>query len=252
MEILGSGLIAESLRPYAAEVPDALVFARGVSDSSTVDPAAYARELAHLDDALVRCKAQDRKLVYFSSAGAIHGTHGGRRDESTELLPVTPYGRHNVEAEWRIQRSRARHLIVRLANLVGSPQNESQLVPSLVRQACEGRATLHRHATRDVLDVADAVRLTVALLRDGLDRDIVVVARGRSIAVPTLFADITAILGVQPAVELLDRGEPQQFSIRRLVERLGTTPEQLDTTSLELALRRHVPALAELATAGRR
>lgn len=252
MKILGAGLIAEALRAYSDEARDALIFARGVSDSAAVSRAVFAQELADLEVALARCVAADLRLVYFSSGGGVYGLNPGRRDEATELRPVAPYGIHKVEAERRIRESGARHLIIRLANAVGSPQSPSQLVPALVRQAVAGRATLHRHATRDVLDVADIARLTVMMLRDGPDRDLIVLARGQSVTAPDLFAAITAVLGISPAVDLVDRGEPQQFAIDHLLDRLGTTAEALGLLSLEDALLRHVPALANIASGSHR
>ena len=247
MEILGSGLLARSLRRYAAEAPDALVFAQGVADSSTTAREAYAREIALLDAALDRARVGGLRLVYFSAAGAIYGHEAGLRDEATPLRPLTAYARHNVAAEGRIVSSGARHLIVRLANIVGSPQNPAQLVPALVRQAATGRAVLQRHASRDIIDADDAARLVTALLRAGGDHDVVVVARGASVEVPMLFADIAGILGVRPRIDLTDAGEPQRFDIARLLDRLGTSSDGLGLAPLEAVLARHVPALAAAA-----
>lgn len=245
MEILGSGLLARSLRPYAAEAPDALVFARGVADSSTTDADAYARETTLLDAALQRARALDLRLVYFSAGGAIYGPGDEPRDESSPTAPRTAYGRHNVGAERRIVASGTRHLIIRLANIVGSPQNPAQLVPALVRQAIAGRVVLQRGASRDVIDAADAARLVTMLLARGGDRDLVIVARGDSVAVPDLVERIAAILGVRPRIEPIERGEAQRFAVGRLLDRLGTDADGLALTALDVVLARHVPALAD-------
>lgn len=249
MEILGGGLIARGLAPYQDRVGDALVFACGVSDSTTTDEAAYRRETDILQSTLARARSTDRRLVYFTGGGAIYGQFAGIRDERTQIRPVTRYGRHQAEAEARIRASGARHVIARLANLVGPGQNAAQLVPNLVRQAVAGRAQILRDASRDVLAVEDAARLVVELLETDVESATFVVARGRSTTVPELFRMIEELLGTRAAVNLVPAGDAQAFSVARLCMRLGRPEQSLGVEDLESALVRHVPAMAEAALA---
>lgn len=240
--ILGSGMLATALAAYAGDVLDAVLFACGVSDSTTADAAAYLREASLLDATIRDARGADSRLVYFSSGGAVYGPTAGLRDEGTPLRPATAYGHHKVAMEARIRASGVRYLIVRFPNLVGPRQNGAQLVPSLVRQALDGHVTIQRHATRDLLDVDDAARLVADLLRLGGEREVIQVASGVSTPVAGILDHIVRILDVRPSVDVLDAGEAQRFDERAMRTRLGGEP--LPILPVEQVLARHVPSLA--------
>lgn len=237
-------MLAAAMADHADQVHDAIVFAQGVSDSSTVELPAYEREAALLDATLREARTTGARLVYFSSAGAVHGSTAKLRDETTALRPTTDYGRHKVAMEERIRASGARYLIVRFANLVGPRQNQAQLVPSLVRQALDGHVTIQRHASRDLLDVDDAARLVAELLRRDGDHEVIQVVSGRSTPVADIVTHIASIVGSQPSITALDAGTPQRFDQGRLSARLGSTAEGLRVRPVEEILARHVPGLA--------
>ena len=242
--ILGTGMLAAAMAVHADILHDAIVFARGVSDSSTVDASAYQREAGLLDAALRDARTTGTRLVYFSSAGAVHGSTAEVRDEATPLRPTTDYGRHKVAMEERIRASGARYLIVRFANLVGPRQNRAQLVPSLVRQALDGQVTIQRHASRDLLDVDDAARLVAEVLRRDGDHEVIQVVSGQSTPVGDILTHIASILDTQPSISIVEAGSPQRFDQRRLSARLGSRAEELRTRPVEEVLARHVPGLA--------
>jgi nucleoside-diphosphate-sugar epimerase len=241
MVILGRGLIARGLRPYEGRAPDVTVFARGVADSTTTDDREFSRECRLLYEAIAGCLRHGRKLVYLSGGGAVYGPFDGPKDERSPLFPRSAYGRHQVTCEAIVRASGARHLILRLPNVVGAPQNPMQLVPNLVLQALRGEATVYRDAARDLIDIADVARMIVGLA-ELVEDDIVVVATGRSTPVPRIFADIERILGTAARVTVLPGGESQRFGIGRLRELL---PEvAFDDRYASRLLARYVPELA--------
>lgn len=218
MEILGRGMIARALHPYQTQFPDVVAFARGVSNSSEHDPAAYKRECDLLIDAIHHCKAADLRLIYFSSGGTIYGDFPELRTEDSPTLPNTVYGRQQLLCEAMIRGAGVRHCIVRLANLVGDDQNPHQLIPALVKQAVNGKATLYKNATRDLLDVEGFARILARVLETLVhdQNEIVTIASGQAIPVIDLFAEIQRLLNTDAAIDLLDKGDIQRFSIEKL------------------------------------
>lgn len=263
MEIIGRGLIARTLASREASgtgarrcaderradicpfPPDTLVFATGVGDSGCSDPHEYLRELDMLDDTLQRCAAENRRLVYFSSAGRIYGETCEPRDESTPVAPGTEYGRHKRECEALIRRYPGRHLILRLANLVGPRQNPQQLVPQLVEQVLRGEVTVYEHATRDLLGVDRFTEVLAELLQNAQPRETLVVATGISLPIAAIVGLIEETLHVRAARRPIDSGDPQEFHIAKLRALAPTTSRFAPDYPAQM-LRAHIGPLAEL------
>jgi nucleoside-diphosphate-sugar epimerase len=216
MQIIGQGMVARSLQPYAQEFPDVVAFAGGVANSTLTDAAAYDREHSLLRDQLEQCRQNDNRLIYFSSGGAIYGSNTQIRDERTPTYPVTHYGKHKLACETLIRESGTRYLIVRLANLVGNGQNSAQLIPVLIQQIKSGHLNLQAYATRDILDVDDFASILAKLLRIVPDNELIILASGISVPVSQLVNSIQETLGLSATIEAANIGEPQQFSISKL------------------------------------
>lgn len=219
MIVDGSGLLGRAFlaaRVAAAARSDAAyIFARGVADSTCRDPEPYIRERTHLEAALAQASLDGATLVYFSGA-PIYGRFGEPVDERTAIAPTTPYGIHQARAEDAIRAHPARHLIIRLPNVVGLGANEHQLMPALVRQARGGTVTVQDRAERDLIDVDDVVRAVLALLDAGVVDRTVVVASGISTPVRDLAAWVASDLGIEPRFERQPGGERQRFHIGEL------------------------------------
>jgi nucleoside-diphosphate-sugar epimerase len=207
----GTGLLGRAFLA-AGTGPDALVFARGVADSSCTDPAAFARETACIDDALERAATGGLRFVYFTGA-PIYGRFEGPADEETPLRPTSAYGIHQAAAEERIRSHRADHLIIRLPNVVGVGGNDHQLIPSLRRQVLAGSVVIQQGAQRDLIAATDVVRAVLALLEAGVRDRTVVVASGISTPVGQLASWLAEELGAAPRFDVRDGGEEQRFSI---------------------------------------
>ncbi len=209
MIVDGTGLLGRAFLA-AGDGPDALIFARGVADSTCTDPAAFARETACLDEALERAASGGMRLVYFSGA-PIYGRFAGPADERTPLQPTTAYGIHQAASEERIRSHRAAHLIIRLPNVVGAGGNEHQLIPSLRRQVLAGSVVIQDRAERDLIAAADVVQAVRALLEAGVTDRTVVVASGISTPVGRLARWLAEELGMSPRFDVRAGGEGQRF-----------------------------------------
>jgi NDP-hexose 4-ketoreductase len=239
----GDGMLATAFRAGAIDTEaaaDALVFARGVARSDEWRLDAYGRELATLDVAIDRAADLGLPIVYFSGA-PIYGSFGEPVKETSRLRPSTQYGRHQADCEDRIRRRSARHLILRLPNVVGPSGNRHQLVPALATRIAAGAVTVQARAARDLLDVERVVLATRALIEAGRTADTFNVAGGICTPVSEIVDEIAALLGSHPRRNMVDMGEPQQFDIAKLLAAVPSwTP---DETWWRSALHRHVPGL---------
>ncbi len=174
---------------------------------------AFDREIRLLAETLRQCELENRRLVYFSSAGRIYGEHARVRNEKTRCIPTTRYGGHKLECESRIEASKCSYLIVRLPNLVGPTKNRNQLVPHLVHQALSGQASILVRATRDLLGVDRMRNILLELLKNAGRRETVVVASGVSISAVEMFAEIQRILKCDVNKINIDAGDQQEFEI---------------------------------------
>jgi nucleoside-diphosphate-sugar epimerase len=221
MRIVGRGFLAHHFSSHPALPRDVVLFAAGVSDSHSVNARAYGEETAQLRDVLADCIHRRECLVYFSSAGAVYGDYPPGVREDMALAPVSEHGRHKAAIETLLCGSPVEYLILRLSNAVGPGQRSHQFVPALVEQVQSGVVTVWRGAHRDLVDVEDVVRLTVALLDAGCRREIFNLASGRSTPVEQVVDEIEAQLGVRAERRFIDRPDRYSVSIDKLRRTLG-------------------------------
>jgi NDP-hexose 4-ketoreductase len=241
-DVIGGGLLARAFASAVATGPDAIICASGVSNSQCSDAFAFRREEALLHDLTRRARARDAVLVYFSAA-PVYGRLSGLRVESAASTPETPYGRHKLECENLVVGSGARHLLLRLPNVVGPGGHPQQLIPSLVAQALSGSIVARTDATRDLLDVDDLVIIVAALLRSGVCDSVLNVASGISTPVPRLVKVILGVLGASPSVVSLEGGDSQEFSIAKIRDVLPGYPS-FEPDYPAWVLGRRVPGIA--------
>jgi NDP-hexose 4-ketoreductase len=238
LEVVGTGMIARAFASESADLPDAIVCASGVADSQCTDPTAFLRERELVLELVQRAGIRDVPLIYFSGA-PVYGHSAGPHAETSPVAPRTPYGRHKVVCEELIVASGARHLVLRLPNVVGPAGHPNQLVPSLIAQIAAGHVVVRAGATRDLLDVNDVVSIVGALIRQGTLNLTLNIASGRSTPVEQLAEQIAAILGVSPSVAVVDGGDRQEFSTLRVRTLLADYP-RFDPHYPANVLARHV------------
>ena len=243
VRIIGSGLIARSLQPFADRHDDTVAFATGVSDSSCSDEKEFARECDLLNEALAQARSDQHRFIYFSGGGAIYGQWRRAAAESGPLEPRTPYGRHQLHCETIVRGADVPYLIARLPNVVGPAANPRQLVPSLVNQVLSGRVRVQRNAERDLIAVDDVGRVILPLLDAESHDEIVNVASGHSVPASVIVGEICRILAVQPKLAFEPNGERQRFLTDHLKELLGYDPFP-DGDAYRRILRAYVPELA--------
>ena len=164
---------ADALAAAAARAgtPEIVFHAAGGASvgASLADPEADARRtLGSLSQTLafMRGAAASARLLYPSSAAVYGADHPGPIAEDDALNPISPYGRHKLEAERLIREAAAGFgldaVVVRFFSLYG-PGLRKQLPWELAGRLLAGPAGVELSGTgeevRDFLYVADAVRL---------------------------------------------------------------------------------------------
>nr|AEU17887.1 putative 4-ketoreductase [Streptomyces antibioticus] len=216
MEIIGRGFLAGHLRTLAAEHPDAVALAAGVSWASGTSAADFQREVDLLHRVMDDCRASGRTLIFFSTASA--GVYGpdrpGREDEPVE--PRSSYGAHKLGMEQAVRESGVDHLVLRLGHLIGPGQPAHQMLPTLLRALRGGQVTVQRAATRDVIDVAHVVDVIDLLLRRGVRGETVNVATGSSVPAERIVDHLELRLAVSATRQYQDAGTAHRVSVDKL------------------------------------
>lgn len=217
-------MVARSLIPYQDQFPDVVVFATGTANSQLPSVDDYRNEYDLLCKTLQRCKQESKRLVYLSSAGAVYGQLETVRDELTPTFPVSAYGKHKLLCEAVIQNSMGMHLIIRLANLVGSSQNPSQLIPALYNQILSDSVVLYRQATRDIMDVSDFATILLGLLSSHKENGLLLLTTGFSTSIVEIFNTLQQLLGKQVKPTIIEGGNQQIFSTEKLMQVIPNLP----------------------------
>lgn len=150
--------------------PEIIVHAAGSGSvgASLADPQAdFERNVGSLEPVLAFLRAaQNVRLVFLSSAAVYGAGHAGPIREDATVAPVSPYGRHKLQAEARIAEARDADGIdvvcLRLFSVYG-PGLRKQLLWDVAWRLVTGVETLALDGAggeqRDFLAVDDAVRL---------------------------------------------------------------------------------------------
>ncbi len=221
MHILGRGFIASNFACLSELHARTVLFAAGVSNSRCLDEAEFYRELGMLNDAIRHCQMHDLKLVYFSSSGLVYGGYPHGTQEDGPSVPDTAYGKHKLAMERAIQASDVDYLILRLANVVGPDQKRHQLVPALYAQMQRGFVVIWKGAHRDIIDIADVVRITEQLLTQDVSRKVFNVASGISVPVEDIVAQLEASIGSPVTKQYIDCPDSYRVCIDKLKKTLG-------------------------------
>ena len=159
----------DALARAAAEIgaPEVMFHAAGGSSvgASVADPEGdFARTVLSVRETLAFLKAEapGARLIYPSSAAVYGAASSDSLPESASLRPISPYGRHKLQAETEIADAGLEAVILRFFSLYG-PGLRKQLLWDLARRLATSPSQLELSGTgeerRDFLYLDDAVRL---------------------------------------------------------------------------------------------
>jgi nucleoside-diphosphate-sugar epimerase len=218
MQVVGNGFLARYLRPISDRFPEVLAVAAGVSAAADTAQAGFDREVALVHRLIDVCRADGRKLLFFSTAATgMYSIPGPLGTEDGPVRPSTAYGRHKLALEAVLADSGVDHLVLRLGHVVGHRQPPHQLVPSMVRQVLSGEVTLYRGARRDLIDVLDVVTVVDHLLAAGVNGTVVNVVSGVQNRIEDIVDRIERLAGTRAVRRYGELCQTQLVSTERLV-----------------------------------
>lgn len=244
MQIMGRGFLARHFTALAGRHDGVVLLAAGVSWASGANPTEFARETDLVRRVARACRADGRRLVFFSTASTgMYGAEGCRGREDESVAPCTPYGRHKLDLEQQVAASGADHLVLRLGHVVGPGHPTHQLLPTLVRQVRAGEVTVHRGAARDLIDIDDVVSLADRLFTLGVSHDVVNIASGVPVPIGAIVDRIERCLGTTARRRFVDGlGANHQVSIEKLRHLLRSESPEFAADYYRRVLDRYVAA----------
>jgi UDP-glucose 4-epimerase len=194
---------------FAAQSYDAVVHCAAQTSvpKSVADPA-FDRHvnLVGTENVLVCARETGvRRIVFFSSGGAVYGDRETRATEETLPAPLSPYGAHKLAAESYVALSGMEYAILRPANVYGPRQRshggtDGAVIAVFMERIARGLPIVINgdgEQVRDfvyVADVAAAVRSALSWDRSGVWN----IASGADTTITDLAAMVGQALGVTP------------------------------------------------------
>lgn len=210
--IIGNGLVANGFNWYRNK-ENYLVFASGVSNSTTSDNRAFEREKTLLTKAL---KEHARKIfVYFGTCSVY--------DPAQQ---TTPYVQHKLAMETLVSAAGKDFRIFRIPNLAGATPNPHTILNYLYQHIVSGESfELWQYAERNIIDISDTFSLCHHILQNDLfSNQIINIANPVNYRVADIVKTIEQLCHRQGRYTLVEKGSKPQIDIthiRPLIISLG-------------------------------
>ncbi len=190
--VIGSGLLARAFASFKDD-EKVLVFASGVSNSSTATEADYARERV----LLLEQRGTHARLVYFSTCSLFD-----------PALKDSEYIGHKRRMEDLVRKYFEDHLILRLPNVVGRTPNPHTLCNFFRDRILSGETfNVQTNACRYLIDVEEVRSAWSPILSDGsFRRSTINVCFDRPAPLPELVRVMEHLLGKMAKATPVDAG----------------------------------------------
>lgn len=197
--IVGNGLIANAFREFDKE--DVIFFASGVSNSLEKDQVQFDRE-----ENLIRktvTENPNKLFVYFSTCSIYDSSKSSSR-----------YVNHKLNMEHIVSSETKKYLIARVSNAVGNGGNSNLLMNYLYRAILNGnKISIHKNATRNLIDVSDVVQIVLALIELDHDNKIYNIAYLDNFMISEVVEIFEKELNKQSLKEIMDCGESYSIDV---------------------------------------
>lgn len=192
--VIGNGMLAKAFESYLDQ-EDFIIFASGVSDSTSTDTTAFEREIQLLTDTITNNK--DKFFVYFSTCSIY--------DPS---MQQSHYVQHKIKAEELIINQCPSFIIFRLTNPVGKTGNRHTVVNYFINHIAEKKEfTVWKNASRNILDIDDVYLVCNEILQKKLFIcSIVNIANPQNYTVPFIVENIETYFNTRAHYSLIDTG----------------------------------------------
>lgn len=209
--IIGNGLIANAFKQNTESLENCIIFASGVSNSSTSDELEYSREL----NLIKSFEKTDKKFIYFSTCSIYDSTLG-----------ESMYIQHKKNIEMEIKKHFSQYLIYRLPIVVGYSKNPNTLTNFIFNSIINSRLIkVHSKACRYLIDIEDVVFLVKKTLF--YEKKTINLALDNKINIHQLIKIFESILKKKVNKELINEGccyEVDNSLIKVYIDQMNYSP----------------------------
>lgn len=227
--IIGTGLIARAFFPRSALIDNMCIYAAGVSNSSCRDPLEFSRDQSRLVETMASL-ASDMLFVYVSTC-SVH-------DPGSK---ASSYVAHKIKLEQIAQQRNGDTLILRLPQVAGHTPNPHTVLNYLyARIARSERFDLWSRATRNIIDVEDAVDITLDMIvNEGKRSGFLNVANHRNTSMFELVSIFEQITDRRAIYSIVDRGADYNIETTQIANSLRRCNIAFDDTYLQQTLTKY-------------
>ena len=142
--VVGNGLVADGFKSYLKD-KSCLIFASGVSNSTTTDSRAFHREQRLLEK-MIHAHSE-KTFVYFGTCSVYDSS-----------MQDSPYVLHKLRMETIVKKQHSNYHIFRISNLAGNSGNPHTFLNFFIQHIVSGNFFyLWGHAYRNIIDIENAV-----------------------------------------------------------------------------------------------
>lgn len=227
--VIGNGMIAKRFSSYGDD-KDILVFASGVSNSSSTGDVEYTREEALLSKAI-----QDnphKTILYFSTCSIY--------DPS---LQESMYVKHKLKMEQLIQQRCFSYIIFRVSNPVGFTENRHTVLNFFATHIQkQEHFTVWQYASRNLIDMEDVFKVCHHIVQSGGHRnEIVNVANPVNYPVISIIKAIEYHFSLKGNYSLAEKGNSPLIDTTPIQPLFGLLHLHFDNDYLEALLQKYFP-----------
>lgn len=205
--VVGKGLVAKAFKAYGDD-PAYIIFASGVSNSTSVDIAMFERE-QHLLQQTVDANP-DKRLVYFSTCSIYDSS-----------LEKSAYVQHKLNMEKLVSQTHSSYIIFRVSNLAGFSINPNTVLNYFFQHIQKGIFfQVWSNAFRNIIDVEDAFRVCDHIIRNKLfENQIVNIANPYNTKVTDIVKEIEFFLEKKGNYNIIEKSSKPIINVN-LIETL--------------------------------
>jgi nucleoside-diphosphate-sugar epimerase len=192
--VVGNGMIAKEFENYR-EDDSVIIFASGVSDSTSTDSKAFEREEKLITE--TQNAHKEKLFVYFSTCSI---------DDHSML--GSAYVNHKIKMEDLVMNNHTPFIIFRLTNPIGRTNNTHTVVNYFIKNVREYHEfVVWKNAKRNLIDIDDLYLICNHILQQGSFKNSVVnIANPENYPVSFIVNSIEKYFSITGNYTLLDKG----------------------------------------------
>lgn len=201
--VIGNGLMARAFEKYQSN-SNVVIFASGVSNSTTINFLEYNREFNLLKD--IVAKYAHCTIVYFSTLSILDNS-----------VKDKPYVQHKLQMELYIEQHALQYYIFRISNVVGKTNNKYTILNYLATAVNTGLPIeIWQQAQRNLIDVADVVYMVTDIVENGMGNKITTIASHCTLPVPVILNEIERHFNQKANAQFVAKGLPLTINTEHL------------------------------------